>query len=363
MLTAFPRHGVRVVLNLGNHEPEFTDMAELVREMKPTGAIVVSDIVDRQTGQPFAPSSVRLRNGRVAATIVGFCTDRLSTFREAVRPELAIPEPVAWGRANLPQLLKGARIPVVLSHAGLKADRELLGSVPDGTLFIGAHDHLRLVHQEGRTVYVHSGSWNEFLTVASLRHDAAGANVWDVEQLPISTDDPADDGVTLILRETEKHYGAAEDAHVIGHTAHAYSSIAAERFVVAAVRDAAQVDAAFVGHTTFGGGLPEGDVAQARFDACVRFDGALCTGEIDGARLADLLAHANQTPSTPWSERRGEYLVAAGPKAPIDPARRYTIAVTDWIARNPAEYLGEPAPKLTPHPELRLKAIAAAALK
>ena len=43
------------VLNLGNHEPEFYDLAETVRRIRTAGVMVVSNIVNRTTDQPFAP--------------------------------------------------------------------------------------------------------------------------------------------------------------------------------------------------------------------------------------------------------------------------------------------------------------------
>jgi 5'-nucleotidase / UDP-sugar diphosphatase len=361
MLAALASRGP-TILNLGNHEPEFYNLAETVRRVEATGVRVVSNIVNRATGQPFAPASLRLKLGANEVVVVGLCTDHLATFRVAVRPSLDLTDPVAWGKQNLPTLWREALVRIVLSHAGVRTDRELLPLVPDGTLFAGAHDHLRFVHHEGKTIYVHSGSWNECFTVAWLRRSAGATTpTWEVEQDAISVSDPADQPLAVAIDETETKFLTPVDTAVIGHLSQEFAPPEAARFIVAAVRRAANVDAAFVGNTTFGAGLPKGDVPRVALDACVRFDGTIFTGEVDGAQLRALVTQANQGPETPWSDRRGEYLVADAP-AKIEADRRYRIAVTDWVARNPGNYFGRATLPLTEHPELKLKTIAAAAI-
>jgi 2',3'-cyclic-nucleotide 2'-phosphodiesterase (5'-nucleotidase family) len=349
------------ILNLGNHDPEFYDLAETVRRVQATGVTVVSNIVNRATGQPFAPASTKLKLGREEVVVVGVTTDHLSTYRVAVRPSLDLTNPVVWARRNFPALLAAAPRPIVLSHAGLAADREMLPLVPDGTLFAGAHDHLRLVHPVGRGVYFHSGSWNEWLSLAWLRRDARGETHWDVEQVRIPTEGPADAALAAGIRETKTKYLTAEDTAVVGHATVALAPAEAARSVARMLREAAGTDAAFIGNTTFGAGLPAGAITKLDFDACVRFDGAIFTAEVDGARLQQLLAAANQNVDTPFEQRHGEFCFAEGPAA-IDPAGRYTIATTDWGARNSQAYFGEPAIGWQEKPGLRLKTLVPAAL-
>jgi len=127
------------------------------------------------------------------------------------------------------------------------------------------------------------------------------------------------------------------------------------------VRAVAGVDAAFIGNTTFGAGLPAGDVTRLQFDACVRFDGKVFVAEVKGARLRELLAAANLTPETPFAQRKGEFNFAAGPET-IDPARTYRIATTDWGARNTDRYFGSPGLEWREAPGLMLKPAVLAAM-
>jgi len=354
MFAALARRAPTIV-NVGNHEPEFYDLAATVARLRATGVAVVSNITDRSTGQPCAPASVKVALGHTDAVVVGLATDNLSTYRVAVRPTLDLSDPVVWARRNLPALFDGATLPIVLSHAGIKADRGILPLVPAGTLYAGAHDHQRFVHPFAHGLYVHSGSWNEYLTLAWLHRDADGAPHWTVEQIRVAADGPADPELAALIKETRAKYLTPEDTAVIGHTAAALGPAEAARFVVAALRQAAGVDAAFIGNTTFGAGLPGGAVTREEFDACVRFDGAIYTAEVDGARLRELLAAANLEPESPFELRRGEFSFADG-RAEIDPAKTYRIATTDWGAKNTARYFGEPAISWREQPGLKLKA-------
>ena len=354
MFTALARRAPTIV-NIGNHEAEFHDLADTVARLQATGATVISNITNHATGQPFAPASAKIKLGRTEAVVVGVATDDLATYRVAVRPTLDLADPVAWAQRNFSTLLAHTPLPVVLSHAGIKADRGMLPLVPAGTLFAGAHDHQRFVHPFDHGVYVHSGSWNEYLTLAWLHRDAGGAPRWRVEQIFIPTDGRADPELAALIRETRQKHLTPEDVAVVGHRTTALGPAAAARFVVEALRKAAGVDAAFVGNTTFGAGLPAGDVTRENFNACVRFDGTICTAEVDGARLQQMLAAANLGPDTSFEQRRGEFSFAAGPDT-IDPIKTYRIATTDWGAKNTARYFGEPAIMWQEQAGLKLKA-------
>ena len=354
MYTALARR-VPTILNLGNHEPEFYDLADTVRRIEATGVRVVSNITNHATGQLFAPASAKLALGTNEATVAGVSTDALGVYRVAVRPALDLAKPAAWARTNFPALFAGAPLPIVVSHAGIIADREMLPFVPDGTLFAGAHDHQRFVEPFGRTVYFHSGSWNSHLSLAWLDRDSAGRPRWTIEQVEVKTDGPADPELQAFIAKVMGEQLTDADRVVVGRMPAALPPPAAARFLLGAVVRAAGVDAVFVGNTTFGGGLPAGDVTQLQFDACVRFDNTLFVTEVSGARLQQLLAAANLTPETPFAQRKGEFNIAAGPET-IDPAKTYRIATTEWGARGTDRYFGEPKLEWKEMAGLKLKA-------
>lgn len=359
-----------VILNLGNHEADYFALEETVQRAEAVGVKVVGNIVNRATGRPFAPASVPLRLGGHTATVVGLAPDVLATYRVAVRPSLDLADPVVWAREHFPRLLGGSAegvehnpppLPIVLSHCGLTADRELLKLVPDGTLFSGAHSHLRFVEPFSSTVYFHTGAWLQQVALAWLCRDEAGALRWQVESVPVPADGPADPDLAAVIRDVGERWLIPKDRAVVGQTKRAMDTPEAARFVARVLREGAKADAAFIGNTTFGSGLPAGDVTQLEFDACVRFDGPIYTAVVDGARLTALLAAANQGPETPFAQRGGEFNFADGP-AEIETGRRYRIVTTDWGAKNTARYFGEPAIAWTERPELRLKELVRARL-
>lgn len=359
------------VINLGNHEPEFYDVAETVQRLEAAGLRVVSNLRDRATGQLYAAPSILLKLGSREAIVAGITTDALNTYRVAIRPQLDLYDPAVWAREKFPEIFRVAtsasestRLTIVLSHAGLRADRAIMPLVPEGTLYAGAHDHLRFVHREpgSRTVYFHSGSWMDFLSVTRLEKTPAGL-VWSVTQQPLRADDPADPTLAKLVRETLAQHLTPEETAVVARTSQAFAPAEAARFAVEAARRAAKGDVALVGGTTFGAGLPAGEVSRFAFDAFVRFDGPLFAAEIEGAHLQRILEKCNQTPDTPIAARAGENLIAVtAPDVKIVPGRTYRFVTTDWVAKNAAKYLGENPPALAEVAGVKLKAAVLAAL-
>ena len=203
----------------------------------------------------------------------------------------------------------------------------------------------------------------DLLSIARLDRSSDGALRWTVTQERIQADDPADADLARLVEAVHARHLTPEDQVVVGTSPLALNPSDAARLAVAAVRRATGATAALIGNTTFGAGLPAGAVTQIEFDAWVRFDGTVCTAEVDGRQLAALLAAANPGADTPFAARQGEFLYADGPEPRrLDPDQRYLIATNDWGARHSGRYFGRPDLVWTPQPALKLKALARAAL-
>ena len=345
------------VFNLGNHDNDIMpDLADVVARLRALGLTVVSTIVNARTGAPYAPAAAVLPMGARSLRVVGVATNSLHTYPAASRPALTIPAPGEWARANLAKSLAGADLSMVMSHAGVAADREILPLLPDGALMIGGHNHLLFQHRQGRSLYVHTGSWSNAFTAVPLRIDGPA----DGTLRQIAMEAPSSPRLASLISTTLSQAVTEQERTVLGMSPRALSLGETGRAVARAMALAAGADAGFVGHTTLGAGLPFGPVTRFAFDAVVRFEGKLMVAEASGAQLAWFIERANQDRPTPLKQRSGDFLYAET-LTPAD-GRMARIVTTDWCASNQAEYFGVTDLVFSEVPGLRLKTVTAEAL-
>ncbi|WP_312166057.1 metallophosphoesterase [Phenylobacterium sp.] len=345
------------IVNLGNHDNDITpDLADVVARLRGLGVTVISTIVDARTGAPYAAASADLPLGRRTLRVVGVATDSLNTYPAASRPDLNIPVPGEWARANLAAALSGADLAMVMSHAGVAPDREILPLLPDGTLMIGGHNHLLFQHRQGRSLYLHTGSWSNAYTAVTLR--ASGPA--EALSKPIALDASPSPRLAALIPAVLAQSVTEQERALLGVSPRALPLGDTGRAVAAAMARATGADAGFIGHTTLGTGLPSGPVSRHAFDAVVRFEGKLMVGEAPPEQLARFMARANQDRPMPLDQRNGDFLYAETVARPAGKPVR--IVTTDWCASNQAEYFGVSDLAFSEAPDLRLKAVAAKAL-
>ncbi|MBN9333128.1 bifunctional metallophosphatase/5'-nucleotidase, partial [Devosia sp.] len=346
------------VLNIGNHEPDLDpDLANVIAQAQEIGITVVSNITDTRTGDLYTNTTADLTLGDLPVRVVGIATDKLNTYPKATREALTIPEPAAWATENLAGLLDGDALPVVLSHAGVVADRAILPLLADGTLLIGGHDHLTFTHDEGKTRYVHTGSWSSTYTIVAVAADKS----MSVAQSRVAADAAANAELAALIRDTLAEHLTEEELAAIGTSPAAMTLGQTGRFVAESMAKAGEGDIGFIGHTTLGNGLPQGDVSKYAFDSIVRFDGKLVVAEVDAATLAEILAVVNQDDAQTLEQRTGDFLYAAPTGLPTKDV--YRLVTNDWSATNQKSYFGREDLVFTPGPEVGIKALVVAALK
>ena len=345
------------VVNLGNHDNDLTpDLHEVAARMRALGLLVVSNIVDARTGQPYAEAAVTVPLGQRSLRIVGAGTDSLNTYPKAGRDWLSIPAPGDWAQANLTRLLDGADLMLVMSHAGVAGDRRILPLLPEGALMIGGHNHLLFQHRQGRSAYAHTGSWSNAYTKATLFDDGR----IDVGSTAVDRDAAPSPRLAELIATTLATHLTVEEKAVLGVSPRAMTLGETGRAVAAAMARAAGAEAGFIGHTTLGTGLPAGAVTRYDFDAVVRFDGKLMVAEIPVERLASLMARANQDRPMPLAERSGDFVYGAAND--VTGKATVRLVTTDWCALNQVEYFGVSDLIFSEVPQARVKAAAAAGL-
>lgn len=322
------------VVNLGNHDNDLTpDLAEVVTRLKGLGLHVVSTIRDTRTGAGYADPAVNLPFGAGALRVIGMATNSLSTYPKVSREQLDIPAAEVWADEELADRLSGSDINLVMSHAGVAADRQILPLLPDGSLMIGGHNHLLFQHRQGRSAYAHTGSWTNSYTVAEFHADGTVS----AEPRAIASDAPASPRLEALVAATLGQHLTEEERFVMGSGPRALSLGDTGRCVAMGMAVAAGADAGFIGHTTLGTGLPAGPVNRYIFDSIVRFDGKLMVAEVPRSQFDGFMSRANQDRPMPLSERSGDFLYAAGR---VETNSVVRIATTDWCATNQSEYFG-----------------------
>jgi len=342
-----------VVINLGNHDADLVDdQAKTIARARALGVTVLSNIVDVRTGRPAATARATLDLG-FPVHLIGLATNSLDTYPKDIRPTLSVPAPVAWAQANLPKAPPDDGLLIVMSHAGLPADKLILPAIPDGTLFFGGHDHLAFDHVQGRTRYLHTGAWGEPLSVATIDRLDRTAPI-RVARRHVDPAGPADPALAALVAATLKAHLTPAETAVVARIPKALSLGDTGRRVAAIMAQAAGADVGFMGHTTLGTGLPAGDLTQYAYDAVVRFDGTMMRAEVSAAVLADILSRANQDGDLPLARRTGDFVYGA----PLRSAAkaRYGIVTTDWCAKRQKGYFGREDLVFTEVPGLRVKA-------
>lgn len=350
---------VPVVMNLGNHETAILDdMGRFVAAATGAGAQVIGNLIDRRTGRFFAPVSTRLGLGGMDLALLGVGTDNPFVYRQPARDTLTLLDPVAFTAEVLGDATGGADLPVLLSHAGVMADRSILPAIEGRALVVGAHDHLDLVHAEAGKTYLHGGAWARSLAVLALNRDAGGVAVTSRMQ-PIATSG-GDAALAGQIADLEAEHLTEADRAVITERREALDLPSSILLAAEAVRAATEADIAVLGHTTFGAPLDAGPLRRYDFDAFIRFDGAIEVVEIRGTGLADILSRANQHLAGALEARTGDFIHAA--EIDIDPSATYRLATNGWTAMNQDSYLGTTDLAFEPVEGMRLKAVVAEAL-
>jgi 2',3'-cyclic-nucleotide 2'-phosphodiesterase (5'-nucleotidase family) len=348
-----------VYVNLGNHETAIEDdMATTVARITGAGAQPLGNLIDRRTGRFFAPVSDRIGLGGLSLGLLALGTDNPFVYRQPARDTLVLPDPVGFARDAFAEVTGDTDLAVLVSHAGVSADKAIFAALETPMLALGAHDHLDFTHRAGGLSYAHGASWGSKLGVIGLTKGAQGVALdmtW--REIAPGGGDPA---LADTIAAVKAAHLTAEDTAVIAERPVALDLPASILVAVEAVRAATGADLALLGHTTFGAPLAAGPLTQFDFDAFLRFDGTLAVAEVPGDRLAAILGRANQHLATGLDARTGDYVHAAA--LDIVPGRTYRLATNGWTAQNQKSYLGTEDLAFTEVPDLRLKAVVRDAL-
>ena len=346
----------------GNHEFDFgpSVLAQRMRESAFTW--VSANVLDRRSGRPFggAQPDVFLTLAGVRMGVFGLTTPETEKT-SSPGPDVEIREAIGVARAMTADLkARGAQLLVAVTHQEMGEDRAL-AAAPGVELdvILGGHEHEPLIAEEGRTLITKGGADARYLVQVDLWVGSDGRlreRSWTFHE--VSARIPPDPRMAAVVRAYGERLGRELDV-VVGTT-----SVALEGrrgplrsqetnlgdFIADAMRAHAKTDVALIN----GGGIrsdriiPPGPLTRRDLAAMSPFGNVVMTLELTGGTLREVLEQA-----LPQREREaGGFLQVSGLTvsfdparpagqrivtievggAPLDPDRRYTAAVVDYIA-------------------------------
>ena len=346
----------------GNHEFDFgpSVLAQRMRESAFTW--LSANVLDRRSGRPFggAQPDVFLTLAGVRIGVFGLTTPETEKT-SSPGPDVEIREVIGVARAMTADLkARGAQLLVAVTHQEMGEDRAL-AAAPGVELdvILGGHEHEPLIAEEGRTLITKGGADARYLVQVDLWVGSDGRlreRSWTFHE--VSARIPPDPQVAAIVSAYGERLGRELEV-VVGKT-----SVALEGrrgplrsqetnlgdFIADAMRAHAKTDVALIN----GGGIrsdriiPPGPLTRRDLAAMSPFGNVVMTLELTGRTLREVLEQA-----LPQREREaGGFLQVSGLRvsfdparpagqrvvamtvggAPLDPDRRYTAAVIDYIA-------------------------------
>jgi len=348
----------------GNHEFDVSEAAFRAHLSQATFRLVSSNVTDA-AGQPFAgvPTSaivpVTVDGRTITLGLVGVTID--STRKPWVTYGDAIPAM----RAEVEKLRGRVDAVVALTHLALDQDDQLVSAVPGIDLVLGGHEHENwLMYRGARFVPVVKADANvRSLAVVSLTFGAAGTRPEvSARLMPIDATIPADPAVDAIVGqwvargfEGFRRQGFAPEAVVATTTEPLDGREAIVRnragkltdIIVEAIgHEAGGVDVALfnAGSVRIDDVLPPGPITEYDVIRILPFGGKVVKATLDGELLERVLNTGVNNEGTggylhAWGARRenGAWLVQG---RPVDPARRYTVATTDFLLTGGEANLG-----------------------
>ena len=328
-----------VVINIGNHETAILDdPAEFITRAEKRGIRVISNLIDQRTDRLYAPVAHQLELGDIKVGLLGLAATNQFVYRQEVRDKLLFQNTPAYVQDAFADAMGDADTKLIMSHAGLAADKKFIDSLPVGTVLQGAHDHLDFELVHGNVRYFHGASWGTKIGILGLNKGSGGVQTQYRTQTIAAGADAGDTALAEIIAAQKTTHLTGEDRDVIADIPQSLNMHRSILVATEAVRRATQADIAMLGHTTFGAPLSKGPLTRYDFDAFVRFGGGLKVANVAGKQLAKMLARANQFAARGIEQRSGDYVHVA--EVDLDANKTYRLAVNGWTAINQKAYLG-----------------------
>lgn len=349
---------------LGNHEFDISEAAFKARMAEQKFKVVVSNATDAQ-GQPFA-NTVR---SAIVPVIVGGRTIRIGLIGIIIdankKPWVKYLPPVETAKSVVADLNGKVDAIVALTHLALAGDAELAAAVPQIDVILGGHEHENWLLRRGAhfTPIIKADANVRSLAIVSMSFGAKGTRPTVSSRLQIIDDQitalPAVD--TLVKKWTAMAFdafrrdGFAPEASVVTLTEPLDGREATVRnrdgkltqIIANALRHEAKADIGI-----FNGGsvriddvMTPGPMTEYDIIRVLPFGGKVVRASFDGALLAKVLDQGLGNQGTGGYLHTSDGVVRNSSGwmingAPLDPARRYVVGISDFLLTGGETNLG-----------------------
>jgi 5'-nucleotidase len=348
----------------GNHEFDVSEAAFRAHLREARFRIVSTNVTDA-VGQPFdgVPTSaiipVRLGERSVNIGLIGVTVD--STDKPWVRYR----EPIAAARAEIARLKGKVDAIIALTHLRLDQDADFAAALPELDLVLGGHEHENWQLRRGDTLapIIKADANARTLAIVSMSFGAPGERPQVSSRLQsIDGSIPDQPQVAELARQwTARGFEAFrregfEPEAVIALTTEPLDGREAtvrnrsgrltDLIAAAMLREVPDADAAVFnsGSVRIDDVVPAGPITEYDIIRILPFGGKVLRAQMDGALLARVLDMGEN------NQGLGGFLHTAGVRRQagqwqigeqaLDPARRYTVAIADFLLTGGETNLG-----------------------
>jgi 2',3'-cyclic-nucleotide 2'-phosphodiesterase (5'-nucleotidase family) len=356
----FDRMGVDAAA-MGNHELDYGQDVFRRLAQEADFPILNANVHSDPVPLPVKPYVLLERPTGLKIAVLGLSTTELTT---ATHPRniygISVEEPITVARRMVPELRAGSDLMVVLSHMGIAYDRRLAQSVPGIDLIVGGHNHNLSAEPilEGNTAIVQAGERGAWLGRMDLECRDEHLTRTGYALMPIDDTSPQDLEMAAEVRRIAKE-ADRELGEVVGQSAvelSAWRELIRRQeapfgdFLADLAREITQTDLALFNAGTFRSSIPAGPVTLKQIHQAFPFRNELVVGTATGAQV---LAALERSASLNPMDNPGGFLQVSGVRyaidggrlasatiggEPIDPARRYRVATSDFLAEGGDAY-------------------------
>lgn len=342
---------------LGNHEFDFGFELIRSRMLDVNFNMLCANVIDRERGTSVGKPYVILRRGDYRIGVIGLTTETLvyETHPRVKDSVIVFPAiPVAKSLAGYLRST-GCDIVIALTHEGYNRDLALAEAVPELDVVVGGHTHTVLDEptRVGDVLVTQDGQWGENLGVLKLtysRPDEGGRFAlasYENEYVPLSPDQPVDDGLVVFIGDYNQRL-AAEMGKLVCTAAMDFpvdrvrlEENALANMVADALRAQVGSDVAVFNGGNFRAPLRAGEITYGDLYGVLPYDNFLMNVTVTGAKLREIMEYAGRQygdggfPQVSGMRVKyvdGELQELTVGGQPVDPAREYTVLVTDFLA-------------------------------